>query len=211
MEKNLIFDFDGTVINSLPLAIRTLHEAGHKYNIESLKDVHVEKLRDLSIPEIFKELKIPFWTLPFLVTWARRRMHSQIHNIPLVEGIIDAFRELKKNDNRLFMLTSNSEKNVRISFEDNKIIHLFDDIIGGVGTFSKKRAMKKLLRKYNLKKEDCIYITDEIRDVIATNDINMTNIAVAWGYNSEKALMGVNPNHLVHTPNELVKIIEELK
>ncbi len=205
--KNLIFDFDGTIIDSFPLLAKTMHEAAVKFRLKNIEGLDINELRDFSIREIMAKLKIPFWMLPFLVRWARKKMRENIHEVPLINEMAETLIELSK-DNKLYILTSNSKRNVETALKDNNLEEVVLDIKGGVNFLRKGSAMKKFLKKHNLEKSNTFYITDELRDIYSSKNTGIQNIAVKWGYNSEKALRGSNPDHIVNNPKELLNLLK---
>jgi phosphoglycolate phosphatase len=53
-----------------------------------------------------------------------------------------------------------------------------------------------------------IYIGDETRDIIAAQKAGIRSVAVTWGYNSHKALKAHHPDHLIHSPQALLQLLE---
>ncbi len=208
--KYIIFDFDGTIADSFPLLVSSLDEASEKFRLQRLREINVEEFRDYEIREIFSKLKIPFWILPFVVRFARRKMRTEIENINLISGIKEVILELSKDFN-LFILSSNSNRNIASMLEREGILNNFKSFRGGVSFFGKKRALKRFMKINRLDLNETMYVTDEVRDVKATRSIGLRHVAVSWGYNSEKALRAKNPDNLINEPKELSKLILKLK
>lgn len=204
--KNIIFDFDGTLLDSFPLLVSSLDLAADEFKLLHLKDIDIEKLRDMSFSKLIKELRVPIWTLPFLIRWVRREMHSKIHTLDLIPGVKEMLLALSK-DHNLFVLTSNSKENVELVMKDNELDHLFKEVVGGVGLLSKNRALKRFFRKHNIKKENSIYVSDETRDIETTKKIGLECVGVTWGYQTENALRGSGAKHIIHKPSELVEFL----
>ncbi|MBP2000098.1 phosphoglycolate phosphatase-like HAD superfamily hydrolase [Paenibacillus shirakamiensis] len=66
-------------------------------------------------------------------------------------------------------------------------------------------------RKHGINLDEMLYIGDEIRDVEACKKINVTVVAVTWGWDSPELLKEAAPNFICHTPMELEKLIVQGK
>ena len=62
------------------------------------------------------------------------------------------------------------------------------------------------MKKYGFKKDQVLYVGDEIRDIVAAKRLGIKIAAVAWGYNSLKALKEQEPDYLIHKPEELLTL-----
>lgn len=66
----------------------------------------------------------------------------------------------------MFMVSSNSEKNLRRALEANSLESYFVEVIGNDGkNWSKIRQLEYLIKKYRLVPSDTLGVTDELRDV----------------------------------------------
>ena len=66
-----------------------------------------------------------------------------------------------------------------------------------------------MMRKYNLKPEEIIYIGDEIHDVEACKKVGIKIIGVSWGLHTIEALQKNGVDYIVKKPSEILKIINE--
>ena len=56
--------------------------------------------------------------------------------------------------------------------------------------------------------EAVFMIGDALSDVRAAKEAGVTSIAVTWGHQSLETLLRGEPDHVVHTPNTLIGVIE---
>lgn len=76
--------------------------------------------------------------------------------------------------------------------------HMFSDIMTG-NEFKncKSESLLMLMSKYNLSSEECLYIGDAISDVIASNDVDIKCLSVAWSESADiKRLYETNDTKL---------------
>jgi len=205
--KTIIFDFDGTIANTLELIIKNYNQLAPKFKTKIIKKSDIAKIRGTSIKELMKEYNISWIKLTILIFTIQHKMSKQIQNIEAFEGMIELLNKLKNKNYNLGILTSNSKKNVSIFLKNNNSHNLFKFIHSEKRLFGKDKILKKILKKYKLNNKDIIYIGDEIRDVEACNKINIPIIAVTWGLNTKTALKQKTPNIIVDTVEELTKSI----
>ena len=191
--KAIIFDLDGTIADSFHIGLQVANSLAQKYKYEPIVDSPV--IRDLS----FKEFLVSHLKLGRirLILWAmetRRIISQRSNDIKIFPGIKDALDELSKYY-RIGILTSNSTKNVLTILENNGIGHYFSFMYTNCPAFGKSRYLKKLIKTEKYKKDEVIYVGDEIRDVDSCVKVGIPMIAVTWGANSIKTLQDAGANY----------------
>jgi phosphoglycolate phosphatase len=201
--KTLIFDFDGTIADSFELVLEIAHDLT---GAEMLNQVEIARLRHLPLMKVVRELHIPLRHFPRLVLQGRQKMHERIHEVQPFPGIPKALEALHGAGHHLLVISSNSEQNVRSFLRANNLEAYFDGVYGSVAVFNKASALRKVIKRNRLVVEDCFYIGDEVRDVIAASKVGVEPVAVAWGYQAPEALAEYHPFALVQKPAELLDI-----
>lgn len=201
MNSVIAFDFDGTLADSFELFVEAFRKVAP---VKKPSSIDIEKLRGMSVKEVIKELGVKKWQIPRLVVDGRKEMAKGVNALQLFPGIKESLEELKKEGNKLIVLSSNSPENIRKCLENNSVSEYFDDIIGDIGLTSKPKVIKKLASKAN---ETIIYVGDEVRDVEASHKAGVRCVAVTWGFNTEEALVKSSPDWVVNSPSELSKLL----
>lgn len=204
---NVIFDFDGTLADTLHIAIDVFRRITPEDDVED--DKKIEELRGLPALEVIKHLGIPWWRVPRLLILGRKEMTAHIGEAGTFPGMVEVLRKLHDAKHRLFILSSNSTRNIEIFLRKHKLKPYFDNYWGDQGIFTKSSAIKKILRKEKLDPADCYYIGDEVRDIDAARKAGIRHISVTWGYNNRKALESAKADVLVDQPADLLKMIGE--
>lgn len=205
--KTIIFDFDGTLVDSFDVITGIIHKLTAKKI--TLTDDQVESLRELTVRDIANYLGVKRYKWPFLVSIGRKEMNKQIDYIKLHPGIENCLRRLKKRNVQLYILSSNSKNNIEYIVNKFSLNNIFNKIYGGVGLLSKTRAIKSVMKKNKLKASDLIYIGDEVRDAKAAEAANVAFIGVTWGFNSSNLLKSQNAYEVVDDSKHLIKAIED--
>jgi len=203
---SLIFDFDGTIADTLSAIIRLVNEHAKEFNIRPLAETDVDELRGMSNLDIIKKYKVPLVKVPYLVLRAQKELNQRIGEMRLFPGVKELVLDLKRLGFRLGILTSNSRENVQ-KFLRAQDLDVFDFIHAEQNFFGKNWALLHLLKKFNLKKEEVIYVGDEVRDIEACQKVNIAVIAVSWGFHRRKLLQDKLPTYLVDSPDEIRAIV----
>jgi len=207
--KAIVFDLDGTIADTFHIGIEAANSLAGKYKYEPIKDSPV--IRDLSFKEFLtSHLKLGRIRL---ILWAReiRRIISKRYDgVKIFPGIQDTLKELNKTYS-LGILTSNTTQNTLKILEDNGIGDLFSFMYTNCSAFGKSRHLKKLLKTEKYKREEILYVGDEIRDIDSCRKAGVSIIAVTWGANSEKTLKEAPANYYAHKPWDIVDILNTLK
>jgi HAD superfamily hydrolase (TIGR01662 family) len=203
---SLIFDFDGTIADTLSAIVRLVNEHAKEINIKPLDETDVDELRGMSNLDIIKKYKVPLLKVPYLVLRAQKELNHRIGEMSLFPGVKELVFDLKRRGIRLGILTSNSRENVQ-KFLKAHDLDVFDFIHAEQNFFGKNWALLHLLKKFNLKKEEVIYVGDEVRDIEACQKVNIAVIAVSWGFHRRKLLQDKLPTYLVDSPDEIRAIV----
>jgi len=203
---DLIFDFDGTLVNSFPSAMLAFNRVAVQLGFAQIALDEIDNLRDLSSQELIDYLQVPRYKIPRMILQARKEMNKEIGKMLPIAHLTPVLKTLKADGISLGILTSNSQKNVTEWLESQQIADLFNFIQIETSYFGKARVLKKLLAAQHIDREHAFYIGDETRDIEAAKQCNIYSVAVTWGFNSEKVLSQYNPHHIVRKPADILAI-----
>jgi len=173
MKKGIIFDMDGTIVDSLPYHYKAWKIFFKENKVENfserLKDYKGGGTLDL-LTAVYgdkysrKELKI--------MTDDKEIIFREIYknNVVPIIGFMDMF-ELIKSKKILVGIASNAiRKNVKMILSELKIYEKFDSIICGDEVKRGKpdpEMFDETIDRFNLKKEECLIFEDSVEGVSA--------------------------------------------
>lgn len=201
-----IFDFDGTLADSLELVINEYNRIAPRFRVKPINRNDLPRLRQLKARAAMNEHDVSFWKLPFLVSAMRSAMHAHVDGLLPYDGIADALRKLAASRVRCSILSTNSSENIA-RFLDRHDLKLFEHIAGGSSMFGKARALKRLISRAGLDPKQVVYIGDEARDIEAASAAGVRSIAVSWGYADRATLASHTPTYIAETPSDLVRLL----
>ena len=209
MPKTVIFDFDGTLADTIPSITQVLkitNQIANEMGRKPLTRSEILELRDLSIKESIKKLNIPFYKLPFILKRLRQILKSDTEIAKPVKDIKKTLLALKNKNYTLGIVTSNKKGNVEKFLAKNNL-EFFSFIQSGTNIFGKDRVLKKAIKNFKINPKDSIYIGDEIRDIEAARVVDIETVAVCWGFNSEKGLKRAKPKYIAKNPAQIPNFI----
>jgi len=209
--KVIIFDFDGTVADTFDAIVNITNRLAPEFGYKQASPEDILRFRNLTSREIIKQSGVSILKLPFIMKRLKFELNNQIHLLKPISGIKEALLELKKQSNQLGIITSNDKTNVITFLRNNDFPEIFDFIYSGTTVFGKSKVINKFLKQNQLKKEEIIYVGDETRDIEAAKKSQIKAIAVTWGFNATEVLASQKPDFLIHHPNELISVIQELQ
>lgn len=210
MIKHIIFDMDGTLVDSLPTIIKLGNEMAEKYGFQPISQDRIKELLKLPMKSRLKELKIPVFKLPKLGVELLNSYHSYAEEVCLFEGIEEMLERLHKDRYCLNIVSSNSVQNIKAFLELNHL-NMFANIESSKGLFAKHVTIGRLITKLNIDKSQVIYVGDEQRDIEACKKIGIRVISVLWGLDSHELLESANPDYIVSRPDEIINIVKDIK
>jgi phosphoglycolate phosphatase len=207
MRKYIIFDFDGTIANTLETGVDIYNKIAHEYGCKQLQKERSKILQSKKTYDLMVELEISLLKLPFLLLRLRHEFFTEMKNVKPFSGIVESLNKLKERGFQLGVVTSNSRKNVELFFEAHSIQHLFSTIYTSKHIFGKDKVITRYMKKYDIEKESALYVGDETRDIEAAKKVGIPVIAVSWGFNSKELLELYKPNAIIDTPASLYQSV----
>lgn len=207
--KAIIFDLDGTLINSLPYHLLAFKDLLLEHGIR-IEDSHLKKLIGLSTRIILKELKRKYkFKEGIEELHEERRFHYfkflGRKNI-IFPHVINKLEDLRLNY-KLSIATGSSH--VTLTHSVNKDFCEIFDVIVTINDVKKDRGKPypdQLLiacKKMKVKPENCLMIGDSIYDGIAAKRAKMDFIGVYSGYNTESELKKVGAIKVIKNIRDL--------
>jgi len=210
MLKVIIFDFDGTLADTIDILLNITNRLSSELGFKSATKEELAQLSNLTSWQILRYSGISIFKFPLLIRKLKAELRSEIPTIQLFAGIKEVLLELTKLGFQLGIITSNSRENVLALLEINGLQGTFTFIYSG-STFGKHKVINKWLKKEQINPEEVIYVGDETRDIDAARKTGIKIIAVTWGFNSKSALAAQNPDFLIERPQELIEIMSNMR
>lgn len=199
----IVFDFDGTIADSIDLGFRIFNRIAPEYNVQQIDEEIKKEIVTKRPQEILKKYGISHLKVITLLLRLRKEFTKHIDEISLVVGMEQALRDIKNTGLRIGILTSNSVVNVRKVLDKYRLLPIIDFIYSGKSLFGKDKVIHSMLKKEAISPDNVIYVGDETRDVEASKRAGIPVVAAPWGFNSRRALEESKPNEIADEPASL--------
>ncbi|HIP13077.1 MAG TPA: HAD family hydrolase [Arcobacter sp.] len=188
MIKNIIFDFDGVILDSIPVKTEGFKILFNKYGKDAsdeLVEFHLKnggKSRYLKIRYFFEKILEKKITEKEILSFAKK--YSEITKVELAKDnyiIEDTFEFIKKNYNNynMHIASGADEKDLHYICNELCFNKYFHSIYGS--PTEKKDIVKHIMNTFNIEERETILIGDSINDYEAAKSNNIT----FFGYNND--------------------------
>lgn len=206
--KVVIFDFDGTLANTIDLAISIYNDHAEEFGVSTVDHSELTALRKMGYKKAMKHKGIKWSSLPRIILFIGREMKKHMDSVQPYDGVIDLLEGLKREGFTIGILTSNSAGLVQ-EFLDKHGFPKFDFVVAEKTIFGKDKALKKIIKRYELDPDSVLYVGDEPRDITASRKAGVVSIGVSWGLGGVEGLEPEKPNYLVRTTSELEELLRK--
>ncbi|HEX4639194.1 MAG TPA: HAD family hydrolase [Chthoniobacterales bacterium] len=223
-KRLLLFDIDGTLINSGGAGIEALKRAlKERFGIvDDLHDIEIAGMTDSGIVvSILKKHKIP-GTPENVAAFLDSYVHFLSKELPrrkgeLLPGVLQLLEKLKQRKHVVLgLLTGNLSRGAQLKLDHYGVWHFFE--FGAfaddhhdrneLGQFARARAKEKHGREFSAEEIDVI--GDTPRDIACGRALGARTIAVATGSWSREKLAQHNPDYLIDDFSDVDRLINTL-
>ena len=206
--RTVIFDFDGTIADSMQAVLDVVNACAGEFGYEPVTHEEIPRLRTMSARELLVErLHVPLWNVWKMYRLEKRGRElfaGKADAISIFPGMKEVIAQLKGAGYRVGIVSSNSPDIVtgvlRATGIDVDFIH------AGSPIFGKARAIRNALKASDVDRATVAYVGDEVRDVDACKKVGIDMLAVGWGYNAPEVLQKSGTT-VAATPEELLRML----
>jgi phosphoglycolate phosphatase len=203
----LIFDFDGTLYDSLDWVWKTIrHQAEFVPQLVKIK-TRTDLLKVYNgnfYEEVCKLNKAPKECAPLL----SKRMQECFpadYKPQLQPGLKPVLKQLAKQ-NKIIVVSSNFTGPMVRLLRRDKIAKSIAVVSGADHDPSKTKRVANLLAWLHADPKETYYITDTVGDVKEMKPLGIPVLGVAWGFHSPTALKKAGAKCIIRKPEELLTI-----
>ena len=206
----IIFDWDGTLMDSIGLIVESMHIAGEAHGFRTT-DQAVKDIIGLSLMhgiEILYPQASDTQKLAIQQSYADYYIPNS-HRTPFFMPIDEMLLTLKQQDKQLAVATGKKRKGLDRVLEASASHHYFTitRCADESGSKPDPQMLSDILDYTKQSISQAVFIGDSIYDIQMANHVRMTSIAVNYGTASSSELAAEQPTYQVDTPQELVALL----
>ena len=215
MIKAVIFDLDGTLLNTLEDLANASNFALRScgYNEHPIKDYirfvgsgrYILMKRILPEEDKNNEEAIEK-VLKLFDEYYGEHMHDTTKPY---DGIYELIKELKIKNIKLAVVSNKPDE-----FAGETVNRYFGNDFEITYGLRPNHAVKpdpktvyEVMEYLNVTKEECIYVGDSDVDMKTAQNAGVKSIGVAWGFRGEEELKSAGADYIIRTPQELVNLL----
>jgi pyrophosphatase PpaX len=207
----VLFDLDGTLIDSGPIILASM-----KHAALTVLGVEVDETRvraAIGGPGLVAQMhELDPTRVDELV--AAYRLHNEpLHEqLEAFERMVDVLGDLRARGHTLGIVTAKRRETVQLAFRRFPLLEELTDVLVGADDTERHKPepdpVLEALARLEATPEQAAYVGDSPFDVRAAKAAGVLAVAVAWGGIHEEArLLAEEPDVLVHEPEELLDVL----
>ena len=213
--KLIIFDFDGTLIDSAPDLVDSINEMLKEFNLkEAPFDEAIKWIGNGSLKLVERALKYngiednEFLEKAHKV-FKEKYKHSNAKKTVLYAGAKELLYELKEYN--LALITNKPDEYIKPILQKFDI-DVFDFILGGDFEYKKPSPIPllKACEYFKVSPDKAVMIGDSKNDILAAKNAKIKSIAVTHGYNQGENIKDYEPDFIVNSLKEIKDIIDAM-
>ena len=212
--KGVIFDLDGTLVNSLEdisdamnTVLHELHYPTHTYDAyQYFIGSGLRNLVSKALPSTNNSETDIQNCYDKMITAYRQNC---THKTKAYDGIFDLLAELKSRNIPLSVF-SNKADDLTKEVTNTIFPDYFDPILGLTTEPLKKPNPTKAIeisQKWNFKPEEILFVGDSDIDMLTANNANMYAVGVIWGYRTKEELLADGAQLILNNPLDLIELL----
>lgn len=202
--KVILFDLDGTLLDSMPLIRKAYQNVFKKLGIPWTEN-NMLQLATLPVKESAKRFAEKR-EQEFLTTFFSYYLSEHNNLMKMFPGTLEMLELLKSRGCRLGIVTSKTRAGTMVSVDFLGITKLMDVIITDDDAVHHKPHPEPLLKALELlsaSADTAIYIGDSSLDLIAAKSAGIQVAYVVWGAGDIEDIQQYNPDYIIDNWNQL--------
>lgn len=209
MINTIIFDFDGTIINTNALIEEGLNHFSYMH-----RGYHFTKdeLLKLAGKPLESQMATIDAKLSKLLVEQFRSWYSDHHNkkTSAFPGMIGLLKFLKNLNLNLAIVTNNSRASLEMGLKHLGIEDLFHFTLSRDEVRATKPdpdGLYEVLKKFDIQPHEAIFIGDTDNDILAAKAAGIKSTMVAWSILDKETIRNLNPDHILFDPPQLLELL----
>lgn len=214
MFNHILFDFDGTIMDTSPGIYDSFDRVIAHYKLDFPRSQY-QRMIGPPLRESFRTiLGIPQDEIQNATKVYRDYYTVEgMYNTNVYPGVVQLIEKLRKSGKKIYTATSKPEILTKQILEKKGLIDLFD-FVGGSDMEEKGRVEKKDVVKYVLEtqslsdnKDNCILIGDRNFDVNGAHEAGIKCAGILWGFGNRQEFLECGADWILETPEDVEKFI----
>lgn len=207
--KALLFDLDGTLIDSSNLILDAFHHTSQTHNLPQTKADFFHHLKLGRVKEEIYEEFIDSKDIDHLITTHNIFQNTHLERIEIFADVQDVLHTLHEKGFQLGIVTTKGKARVEPLLQMHELAHYFETVITLEDITNPKphpEPILKALEILKIKPEEAAMIGDSPADIKAGKAAGVKTVAVTYGFYGEN-IHQLNPDYVIGEIKELITLV----
>jgi phosphoglycolate phosphatase len=207
----ILFDYDGVLADTLGDMLKFGQEVCDELGVKhTVTQDDLNSLEVMSFVEFGRKCEVPEPLVDEFVRRWFKRFDEKKSPPAIFKGLDEVVRKLSKN-NVIAIITGNTTQNVKAFLVENGLDEHIRAIYGLDSPGSKAEKILQARSQFvaDAKRKAVFMVGDSASDVRSAKEASVKSIVVSWGHQSVETLIRAEPDYFVHSPRELLEVLEK--
>lgn len=210
--KAVIFDFDGTLANTLPICYYAFQKVFKEFDNKELTSEEIKAMFGPSETGIIKENLTNLDKETAIELYYEKYLENHSNLVKHNEEIEKLINYLRNKGIKLGIVTGKARRSLDISLKKLEMDHYFDVIITGDDVMNPKphpEGVIKALSILGVENNEAVFIGDSDADIQAGKEANVYTIGVRWLPDYQTEEFDIEPDSLFNNVHQFVDFIQK--
>lgn len=216
MIKGIIFDLDGTLLNTVDDINNAINYVLTKYQFPNKSEIETKNNLGSGSMNLVKR-SLPNDISDELLHQIHQEYQEYYqHNNDILtkpyDGILEVLKELRSAGYKIAVVSNKDDNDVKL-LNQSKFKGLIDYSIGArthkpvkPDPYLINIALEELHLLYN----EVIYVGDSDVDILTAKNSNLKMITVSWGFRTVEVLKKFHAENIINFPHEILEMVEKI-
>ena len=214
--RNIVFDFDGTLVDTAPLIIKTMQATIHELGLPERSEEECRASIGFRLEEIPSVLWPEIKDLSATYAHTYRRIFDKLKRplrVTCYPGVVDTLRKLHEDGYRMAIASSRSHASLEEYIELFQLSDCFSMLVGGNDVEHGKPApdpVLAILKAMDWKASETLTVGDAPVDILMGKAAGTRTCAVTYGNSTLEALQSASPDFIIDSFPKLMEVERKL-
>ena len=212
MIRGIVFDFDGTIVDSMQMVFSALNDALKRRNLPTIEIELLGRMAGLPVIDIISSKS-------HITEAAAKEVEKDVFktytsfcrtSCQLLPHVESTLKTLKSKKIKLGLFTTTPTKPLMAVEKKFSLKDYFDIMIAKEDAENKPNpeGLNKIVKEFGIRKDECLYVGDSPIDILTGKAAGIKTIAVTTGIATIKQLKEANPDWIIPNLEKLLFYVD---
>jgi pyrophosphatase PpaX len=206
----ILFDLDGTLIDSIALILASFHHARRVHFGDRLPDSHYLATLGTTLRDVFTRMAdTPEKAEALVSSYIDHNLKAHDSMVRPYPGIPETIRELRRRGARLGIVTSKLREHALRGLSVARMAGDFEVVVGAEDVSRGKpdpAPVLLALERFGVPAPDALFVGDSPHDLESGRRAGVKTAAATWGPFARDALEAAHPDFWLETPADVLSV-----